>query len=87
MERLDTKLHWQIFPYHLGRGVALGGARQGFREEGRKETGRVGGKRVPGGGREEPLDRQDQQWGPGDPVTGPWWGRWSCLSDPTEVPD
>ena len=50
MERLDTKLHWQIFPYHLGRGVALGGARQGFREEGRKETGRVGGKRVPGWG-------------------------------------
>lgn len=50
MERLDTKLHWQIFPYHLGRGAALGGARQGFREEGRKETGRVGGKRVPGGG-------------------------------------
>ena len=50
MERVDTKLHWQIFPYHLGRGAALGGARQGFREEGKKETDGVGGKRVPGWG-------------------------------------
>lgn len=39
----------QIFLHHLGRGAALGGAQQGFREEGGKETGRVRGRGVQGG--------------------------------------
>lgn len=86
MERLDTKLDWPRSSCTIWAEERPWVAQQGFREEGGKETGRVRGRGVQGVGQEEPLDRQGQQGGPGDPVTGPWWGRWSCPSDPMEVP-